>query len=139
MESDRTRLGKVLALAINPGSVEGEAIAAFHRARHLVKRNPALAYPAEQATRVAPRASAAAPAPEATFKISIAGVHPDWVLILIGHLSKTAYELDLKHQIEFDFSRALTGITILCGGPRPACIAFEAQVQWTITYINAEL
>jgi hypothetical protein len=45
MSDDKKRYEKVLAVAINPGAYEGEAIAALLRARELVKRNPALAYP----------------------------------------------------------------------------------------------
>ena len=38
--SDKDRLDKVLAVAINPGAYEQEAIAALHKARELVKREP---------------------------------------------------------------------------------------------------
>jgi Protein of unknown function (DUF2786) len=40
MTDDRTRLEKVLAVAVNPGAIEGEAIAALRRARELVSRIP---------------------------------------------------------------------------------------------------
>jgi len=45
MADDRRRFEKIVALAINPGAVEGEAIAAFRRARELVGQNPSLAHP----------------------------------------------------------------------------------------------
>src|ERR1700756_3263470 len=43
--TDRERLSKVLAIAINPGSYEQEAVAALRRARELVKLDPTLAHP----------------------------------------------------------------------------------------------
>ena len=42
MIGDKERFEKVLALAIDPGAYEGEAIAAFRKARELAKRNPSL-------------------------------------------------------------------------------------------------
>ncbi len=36
----KDRLDKVLAVAINPGAYEKEAVAALHKARKLVKREP---------------------------------------------------------------------------------------------------
>jgi len=44
MSADRERLDKVLAIAINPGAYEGEAIAALRKARELVKKDPSLAH-----------------------------------------------------------------------------------------------
>jgi hypothetical protein len=45
MPSDRDRLDKVLAIAVNPGAYETEAVAALRAARHLIKKNPSLAHP----------------------------------------------------------------------------------------------
>jgi hypothetical protein len=98
MANDRDRLKKVLAVAMHPQTVDQEAIAAFHRARDLVKANPALAHPPEQ--QPPPPTS---PKPETTFTANITSVHPDWILILVGILSQNAYKLDLKSQITFDF------------------------------------
>jgi len=135
MSNDRDRLQKVLSLAINPGAIEGEAVAALHRARELVKQNPSLAHPP------VPPASPPfqPPPPQATFKVSITSVHPDWILILVGFLSKTAYELELKHKIEFDFSQTLTAVNVICDGSQTSCASFEKQVEWCIRYINEEL
>ena len=36
----KDRLDKVLAVAISPGAFEQEAVAALHKARELVKREP---------------------------------------------------------------------------------------------------
>jgi hypothetical protein len=45
MAGDRARFNKVLAVAVNPGSYEQEAIAALRKARDLVKTDPTLAHP----------------------------------------------------------------------------------------------
>ena len=66
MSNDRDRLENVLALAINPGAVEGEALAAFRRARELVKKNASLAHPPS------PPRLLCQPSPQATFKVKIA-------------------------------------------------------------------
>jgi hypothetical protein len=42
--SDKDRLDEVLAVAVNPGAYEQEAVAALHKARELVKRDPNLAF-----------------------------------------------------------------------------------------------
>jgi hypothetical protein len=44
MAGDRDRFNKVLAVAINPGSYEQEAIAALRKARDFVKTDPSLAH-----------------------------------------------------------------------------------------------
>jgi hypothetical protein len=134
MADDHRRFEKVLALAIDPGAIEGEAIAAFRRARELVRQNPSLAHPLSSPVPATPD-----PPPQATFKVSITDVHPDWILILAGLLSKTAYELNLKQKIDFDFSRSLTAINILCDGSLSACTKFEREVEWAVNYINEQL
>jgi hypothetical protein len=131
MSDDRGRLQKVLAVAINPGAVEGEAIAALRRARELVKQNPGLAHPPAPPSNQ-PQPPERVAAPEATFRTNITSVHPDWTLILVGHLSKEAYDLDLKHKVEFDFSQPLTSVLVTCEGSQSACEAFSAQVEWCV-------
>jgi hypothetical protein len=44
MPGDRDRFNKVLAVAINPGSYEQEAIAALRKAGDFVKTDPSLAH-----------------------------------------------------------------------------------------------
>jgi hypothetical protein len=56
---------------MHPHTVAEEALAAFHRARDLVKANPAPAHPPEPP-------KPAPPPPKATFKATITSVHPDW-------------------------------------------------------------
>jgi hypothetical protein len=134
MANDRDRLKKVLALAMHPQTVHQEAIAAFHRARDLVKANPPLAHPPEQQPPAPTRAT-----PEATFTANITSVHPDWILILVESLSKKAYELDLKSQITFDFSQSLTAVKVACDGSAKACETFESHMNWAINYINEKI
>jgi len=135
MAKDRDRLTKILTLAVHPQTVPQEALAAFRRARDLVKANPSLAHP--------PEAKKPQPIPEqlpqATFKAKITSVHPDWVLILTESLSNKAYDLNLKSKITFDFTQRLTTINVLCDGGDDACTAFGKHVEWAIDYANKKL
>ena len=134
MVNDRDRLQKVLTLAMHPQTVPQEAHAAFLRARQIVKANPSLAHsPASEAV------SVAKPSREATFEATVTSVHPDWVLILVDALSRSAYKLDLKYQIAFDFSQSLTAINFTCRGSNQSCEAMEGQVSWVINYIDDEI
>ena len=45
MSPKRDRFDKVMAVAINPGAYEAEAMTALRKARDLVKDDPSLAYP----------------------------------------------------------------------------------------------
>ena len=45
MSKSRELLGKIMAVAVNPGAYEDEAISALRRARELVKQDPSLAHP----------------------------------------------------------------------------------------------
>jgi hypothetical protein len=135
MANDRDRLTKVLALAMHPQTVPNEAMAAFRRARDLVKANPSLAHPPSPP----PPKSPATPAPEATFSANITSVHPDWILILVGSLSQRAYKLDLKHKIGFDFTQTLTSVQLVCEGTQDACNSIEKHMHWIIGYINDKL
>jgi hypothetical protein len=134
MANDRDRLTKVLALAMHPRTIPEEATAAFHRARDLVKANPSLAHPPAP-----PQQPAQSPPPQTTFKANVTLVHPDWILILVELLSKRAYQLDLKHQIGFDFSQTPTAVSVVCDGSQEACGAFERHMQRAINYINQKL
>jgi hypothetical protein len=134
MTNDRDRLWKVLTLAMHPQTVPQEAHAAFLRARQIVKANPSLAHSPASETISVPK-----PPKEATFEATITSVHPDWILILIGALSRSAYKLDLKYQIDFDFSQSLIAINLVCHGSKQSCEAMEGQVDWAINYINDEI
>ena len=66
----KDRLDKVLAVAINPGAFEQEAVAALHKARELVKRDPHLAFDLPSVRYPLPSQSA----DEASFEVEISGV-----------------------------------------------------------------
>jgi hypothetical protein len=128
--NDRDRLTKVLTLAMHPQTIPEDAMAAFRRARAIVRDNPSLTHPEPVLT------ERAAFVPETTFKTAIASVHPDGVLILVGSLSTRAYELELKYEVGFDFSQPLTAVKVTYRGPATACEAFSDHVEWAVQYIN---
>jgi hypothetical protein len=45
MNENRKELDKIIAVAVNPGAYEEEAITALRKARALVQENPSLAHP----------------------------------------------------------------------------------------------
>jgi hypothetical protein len=136
MSKERERLEKVLAIAINPGAIEYEAIAALKRARDLVKQNPSLAHPPASS---APPLQQHTPQGHAAFRTRITTVHPNWLLILVELLSKRAYDLELKYQISFDFKKLPTAVHVVYEGSRGACHAFDNTVEWAVDYINQQL
>jgi hypothetical protein len=127
MTKDRDQFNKVLTLAINPGAIEGEAVAALMRLRELVAKNPELAHP-HSPVPVAP----APPPATATLNVRVTGVHPDWLLIAVSLLSRTAFELALKYRIDFDFAHIPTVLTVVCEGTDEACSAMSKDVTWVI-------
>jgi hypothetical protein len=135
MPDDRERFDKVWTLAVNPGALEGEALAAFAKMRALVKANPFLAHPPKSSQSTPPPAYQ----PQATYAARITNVHPHWTLILVELLSKRAFELGLRAQITFDFSETLTAVKIHCEGSRLSSSEFEQHVDWCIRYINSKL
>ena len=88
MADHRDRFHKVLAIAINPGALEGEAMAALRKARELVRKVPTpLAHPAP----------APAPAsPTHTSNIKVTNIPHLWVGVLLSGASEEAYDLGLK-------------------------------------------
>src|SRR5258706_4973908 len=98
----KDRLDKVLAVAINPGAFEQEAVAALHKARELVKRDPNLAFDLQSAD-------------EASFEVEISGVSQFWLPIVLNTLSEQAYVLSLKSKIICDFSTPTT-LRVKCDG-----------------------
>jgi hypothetical protein len=134
MSDERERFTKVLALAMHPETIPGEALAAFHRARELVKSNPKLTGPP-----VPPTAATRKSAPEASYSARISSVHPDWVLIVVSLLSERAYKLDLKCKITFDFSGPLTAIELVWSGSKQACDGQQRTVEWVVNYVNKKV
>jgi hypothetical protein len=118
MASDRDRLDKVLAIAVNPGAYETEAVAALRAARQLIKKNPALAHPP-----LHPRPKAA-PLGEHSRQVRITNVAPFWLYIVINSLSQQAYGLGLKRKIVIDFKVTPYALDVRCDGAETACDAF---------------
>ena len=54
MSEKREKFQKIIAVAINPGAYEDEAIAALRRARALVQENPSLAFLSQRPSNAAP-------------------------------------------------------------------------------------
>src|SRR5262245_30251908 len=99
------RLDKVLAVAINPGAYEEEAVAALHKARELVKRDPDLAFDLPSMTYPSPQLD---PADEMSFEVEIKGVSEFWLPIVLNTLSEQAYVLRLKSRFICDFATPTT-------------------------------
>jgi hypothetical protein len=131
---NRKRIEKILAVAINPGAFEQEAIAALRKAREIVKQDPSLAHPA-------PPPPAPAPAvlpPDHSIEYRVTNVTPFWMNILIDSLSQAAYGLGLRSKFAFDFGVTPTAVDIRCDGPAAGCDGFKAHLEWIIGYINAQ-
>ena len=127
------RLDKVLAVAINPGAYEPEAVAALHKARELVKRDPHLAFdlPSERYP-----LSSLDSADEASFEVEISGVSEFWLPILLNALSEQAYVLGLKSKIISDFATPTT-VNVKCDGRDTACEAFKQHLNSLTEYIHS--
>jgi hypothetical protein len=135
MPADRDRLNKVLAVAINPGAYEQEAVTALRKARELVKKDPTLAHPAPPPPAPAPKPS---PVGETSHEVRITNVAPFWLYILLNSLSQEAYGLGLKSKMVIDFTTTPYALDVRCDGNKASCDAFEAHVDWIIGYINSQ-
>src|SRR5882672_478282 len=130
----KDRLDKVLAVAINPGAYEQEAVAALHKARELVKREPNLAFDLPSTScRPLPWLD---PADEASFEVEISGVSQFWLPIVLNTLSEQAYVLSLKSKIICDFSTPTT-LRVKCDGRETACEAFKEHLDSLVAYIHS--
>jgi len=130
----KDRLDKVLAVAINPGAYEQEAVAALHKARELVKREPNLAFDLPSTScRPLPWLD---PADEASFEIEINGVSEFWLPIVLNTLSEQAYILRLKSQFICDFVTPTT-VRVKCDGREIACDAFKEHLDSLVKYIRS--
>jgi hypothetical protein len=127
--SGKDRLDKVLAVAVNPGAYEQEAVAALHRARELIKRDPNLAFDL-------PSVSGLDPAREAPFESEISGVSEFWLPILLNTLSDRAYTLRLRSKFICDFAIPTT-VHVICDGKDTACEAFEEHLNVLMEYMRS--
>jgi hypothetical protein len=129
----KDRLDKVLAVAINPGAYEEEAVAALHKARELVKRDPNLAFDLPSMNCPSPRLE---PADEASFEVEINGVSEFWFPIVLNTLSEQAYVLRLKSRFICDFASPTT-LLVKCDGRKTACEAFKEHLDSLMKYIHS--
>ena len=135
MASDRDRLDKVLAIAVNPGAYDTEAVAALRAARQLIKKNPSLAHPPRH-----PRVPTPKPAPlgEHSHQVRITNIAPFWLYITINCLSQEAYGLGLKSKIVIDFKVMPFALDVRCDGAETDCGVFARYVNRLIAYINSQ-
>jgi hypothetical protein len=129
----KDRLDKVLAVAINPGAYEEEAVAALHKARELVKRDPNLAF--DLPSMHCPL-QWLDPADEVSFEVEINGVSEFWFPIVLNILSEQAYVLRLKSRFICDFATPTT-LCIKCDGRDTACEAFKEHLDSLVKYIDS--
>jgi len=127
----KDRLDKVLAVAINPGAYEQEAVAALHKARELVRKEPNLAFDLPTSPLPSPD-----PADEASFEVEISGVSEFWLPIVVNTLSEQAYALRLKSQFISDFGTPTT-VRIKCDGRETGCEAFKKHLDSLVEYIHS--
>jgi hypothetical protein len=127
------RLDKVLAVAINPGAYEQEAVAALHKARELVKRDPHLAFDLPSGRYPLPPLDSA---DEVSFEAEINGVSEFWLPILLNALSEQAYDLGLKSKIIGDLATPTT-VHVKCDGRETACEAFKEHLDSLTEYIRS--
>ncbi len=134
MSKDRDRLEKVIAVALNPGAYEEEAITALRKARELVRQDPELAHSPP------PPTSPPEPPPPAEHSLAfqVTKIPPYWINIFTNNVSEAAYGLGLKSKIVVELEDAPRAIRIRCDGPKQACAVFEAHLNWLITYINTQ-
>ena len=134
MSKDRDRLEKVIAVALNPGDYEEEAITALRKARELVRQDPKLAHPPP------PPTSPPEPPPpvEHSLAFQVTKIPPYWINIFTNNVSEAAYGLGLKSKIVVELEETPRAIRIRCDGPGQACAVFEAHLNWLLTYINTQ-
>jgi hypothetical protein len=129
----KDRLDKVLAVAISPGAYEQEAVAALHKARELVKREPNLAFNLPSVSCRLPWPDAA---DEVSFEVEISGVSEFWLPIVLNTLSEQAYVLGLKSKFICDFATPTT-VRVKCDGRETACEAFKEHLDSLVRYIRS--
>jgi hypothetical protein len=130
----RDRFDKIMAVAVNPGAYEDEAVAALRKARELVKQDPSLAHPSPPpAAPVVPK-----PPPDHSVEYRVTHISPFWINIFVGSLSEQAYGLGLRSKFSFDFGVTPTAVDVRCDGAKSACDAFKAHLDWLIEHINSQ-
>jgi hypothetical protein len=131
---DRKQIDKILAVALNPGAYDQEAVAALRRAREIVKKNPQLAHPDPPPPSKPP--STPPPKPEHSIEYKVSKVTLFWAAIFLSNLSEKAYGLGLRSKFSCDF--AGESVDIRCDGSKEACDLFVEHLQWLIDHINSQ-
>lgn len=127
--SGKDRLDKVLAVAISPGAYEQEAVAALHKARELVKKEPNLAFDL-------PSMTSSDQSDEVSFEAEISGISEFWLPILINSLSERAYALGLRSKFTCDLATPAT-VHVRCDGRKAACETFNEHLSLLAEYIRS--
>jgi hypothetical protein len=129
--ADKERFDKIMALAIDPGAHEGEALAAFSMLRKFARENPSLTAP--------PTPPPAAPPPvSSSIEWRLTKLPPFWMPITVSNLSEQAYSLGLRSKFVFDFKQIPAAVDIRCDGPEAACKAFSAYLTALIEWTNTQ-
>jgi Protein of unknown function (DUF2786) len=127
--SGKDRLDKVLAVAISPGAYEQEAVAALHKARELVKREPNLAFDL-------PSMAGHDSPDEVSFEAEISGISEFWLPILINSLSERAYVLRLRSKFTCDLATP-AAVHVKWDGGETACETFKEHLNLLVEYIQS--
>ena len=127
MQADKQLFDKIMALAMDPGATDGEALTALSVLRKLVRRNPELSLSPPQAR-----------TEDASVDYRVTGVAPFWLTIMIDSLSEEAYRLGLRSRFTFDYSRTPIAFSVRCDGEPKACEAFSSHVEWLVSYVNTQ-
>jgi hypothetical protein len=129
MANNKARFQKIIAIAMDPGAFEDEAIAALRKARELIRQDPTLKEADIKPPKVEP--------PEASYKSRI--TKSDWLNVFMNSLSQEAYGLGLRSKITCDFSVVPCAVEVRCDGTADACKKFDAHADWLIQYINEKI
>jgi hypothetical protein len=63
---------------------------------------------------------------------------PFWLPITVSNLSERAFQLGLRSKFVHDFNEYPAAVTIRCEGAEEACQKFEASLEATIEWTNAQ-
>ena len=133
MNENRKKLDKIIAVAVNPGAYEEEAITALRKARALVQENPSLAHPEP----VAPPPKSQ-PAQDYSYQTQITNISALRLPVIMTGLSAEAYGLGLKSKLELEFVEGATRyiLNVRVDGPKLGCETFDRYVKGLIEFHN---
>jgi hypothetical protein len=135
MSDEKQRFEKVLAIAVDPGAYEAEAIAALRKARELAKRNPLLAINGGGSPELPVPIG---PEPEYSVQFRVTKIPPPWLNICMNSLSAEAYGLGLRSRLYCDFTEIPIALDVRCDGSHQACEAFLVHLNALIDYLGSQ-